>query len=67
MPGVLDVTVWRAADSHAQAAWDISFRVRFASLEDAEVYGADPAHRAFVDEFLQPRVEVRKAWNFNSD
>ncbi len=64
LPGVLGVTVGTPADEAAEKAWDMSIVVRFAKLEDVEAYRVDPVHRAYVDEFLRPRVETIKAWNF---
>lgn len=64
LPGVLGVTVGLPADEHAEAGWDLTVTVRFASLEDVEAYRADPAHRRFVDEVLAPRIDVKKIWNF---
>ena len=34
------------------------------TLADADAYRAHPEHRRFVDEFVAPRCEVRKAWSF---
>ncbi len=64
IPSIASFEVGAPADAHAEAAWDICLRVRFASIDDVEPYRLHPAHRAFVDEFLKPRVEVIKAWNF---
>ena len=67
IPGVREVRAGAPADAHAEAAWDVSLCVSFASLEDAESYRAHPVHRAFVDEFLAPRLVVIKAWNMAVD
>lgn len=66
LPGVLQVSVGTPADEHAGAAWDLSIAVRFASLEDVEAYRVHPAHRRYVDEYLRPRMQVIKAWNFQT-
>lgn len=63
LPGVRELRVGTPADDHARAAWDLSLCVRFSSLEDAEAYRVHPEHRAFVDDFLRPRLAVIKAWN----
>ena len=34
-------------------------------MEHVEQYIVDPAHRAYVDRYAMPRIEVRKAWNFH--
>jgi hypothetical protein len=64
LSGVLAVTVGVPADDEAEKAWDVAVTVRFASLDDVARYRADPDHRRFVDEFLAPRIEVKKIWNF---
>jgi hypothetical protein len=62
--GVLRATAGVPADADAAAAWDVCITVRFAHLDDVATYRVDPSHRAFVDEFLAPRLEVKKGWNF---
>lgn len=64
LPGVQGVTVGTPTDDESAAAWDVSIVVRFATLADVARYRADPEHRRFVDGFLAPRVEFKKAWNF---
>ena len=65
IPGVRGVAVGEPADGHAVASWDVSIVVRFDKIEDVEPYRVHPDHRAYVDEFLKPRLEVIKAWNFD--
>lgn len=65
LPGVAAVVVGTPADDRSAKAWDISIAVRFASAEDIEPYRVHPDHRAFVDEFLKPRMAAIKAWNFD--
>jgi hypothetical protein len=38
--------------------------VCFDSMEDLRAYIPEPAHRAYVDGYAMPRIEVLKAWNF---
>jgi hypothetical protein len=64
LPGVQAVVVGIPADDESAAGWDLSIMVRFAVLADVARYRADPDHRRFVDSFLAPRVEFKKAWNF---
>mgnify|MGYP002079103405 CR=1 FL=1 len=64
LPGVTGVSAGVPADAEAERSWDVVITVRFADLSDIAAYRADPIHRRFVDEFLAPRVEVKKAWNF---
>ncbi|MCA9494126.1 MAG: Dabb family protein [Myxococcales bacterium] len=63
IPGVRDVLVGIPADE-ASDVWDVALTVRFAELTDVGTYLTHPIHVAFVAEELEPRVEVRKAWNF---
>ena len=65
VPGVLGVVVGEPADDEAAAGWDLSIVVRFARLADVATYRAHPTHRQLVDEVLAPRVEFKKAWNFD--
>jgi hypothetical protein len=64
LPGVLSVTAGLPADADSEKSWDVGITVRFASLDDCARYRSDPEHRRFADEYLAPRAEVRKAWNF---
>jgi hypothetical protein len=64
VPGVVSVTAGVPADADGEAAWDVSLVVRFRSLADAAAYRAHPVHRRFADEYMAPRIEVKKAWNF---
>jgi len=66
LEGVRSVTVGTPADEASEASWDISIVVRFDSMEDVQRYIVDPAHRAYVDGYAMPRIEVRKAWNFQT-
>ena len=66
LPGVLAVTVGLPADEAAEV-WDIALCVRFDSIEDLQVYRADPAHRKFADEVVAHQVEIKKIWNFRVD
>lgn len=61
---VRSVTVGVPADEASKASWDIAITVQFESMEDVEAYIVDPAHRAYVDGYASPKIEVRKAWNF---
>ncbi len=65
LPQVRSVSVGVPADEASQASWDISIVVRFELMEHVEQYIVDPAHRAYVDRYAMPRIEVRKAWNFH--
>jgi hypothetical protein len=66
VPGVREVRIGTPADADA-AVWDLLLAIRFDRIEDVRLYQNHPIHRAFFDEVLTPRVEVRKAWNFVLD
>ncbi len=66
VPEIVDFAVGTPADEHARAAWDISIRVRLASVADLEPFRVHPAHRRAVDEVLKPHLHVIKAWNFQA-
>ena len=60
------VSVGVPADEASEASWDISIVVEFDSMDDVQKYIVDPAHRAYVDDYAMPHIEVRKAWNFRT-
>ena len=61
---VRSVSVGVPADESSEASWDIAITVTFDSMEDVKAYIVDPDHRAYVDGYATPQIEVRKAWNF---
>ena len=69
LPGIASVqslSVLVPADDSSRAAWDICLTLIFDSMDAFESYRTDPDHRAYVDEFLKPRMAVLKAWNFSA-
>ena len=64
IPGVQSFSIGVPIDEHAIRSWDLSITVRFNTLSDVAPYRDDPLHRAFIDDYLKPRLEVIKAWNF---
>jgi antibiotic biosynthesis monooxygenase (ABM) superfamily enzyme len=66
LPGVRDVRVAIPTDAESSRSWDLGFFLRFDSMEDVEAYRVHPDHRAFVDELMKPRMQVVKAWNFET-
>ncbi|MCP4447047.1 MAG: Dabb family protein [Myxococcales bacterium] len=67
IPGVLRCRAGQPADAHAGKGWDVCIVLGFASLEEIEVYRVHPAHQAFLDEFLGPRAEAKRVWNFETE
>lgn len=63
---VVSVSVGVPADEASEKSWDLSLIVRFKNLEDVAAYIVDPAHRAYVDDYMTERTEMKKAWNFRS-
>jgi hypothetical protein len=66
LKGVREVSVGVPADQASEGSWDISIVVRFESMDDVQRYIDDPMHRAYVDDYAAPRIQVRKAWNFRT-
>lgn len=65
VPGVLRVLAGAPGDPDSEKSWDLLIVVGFQSLQDIDAYRVHPEHRRFVDEFLAPRTEVKKGWNFD--
>jgi hypothetical protein len=61
---VMDVTARTAADATTRGEWDLCILVRFASMQDPDVYRVDPIHRAFTDVFLKPFHERVAVYHF---
>jgi Holliday junction resolvasome RuvABC ATP-dependent DNA helicase subunit len=54
---VMNVTVNIASDPRTERDWDLCILVRFASMQDPDVYRIDPVHRAYADVFLKPMMD----------
>ncbi len=66
LTNVRSVSVGVPADEPSEKSWDLSVVVRFDTLDDVQAYLVDPAHRAYVDDYMRDRIEVIKAWNFRT-
>ena len=64
LPGVLACHVGLASDERTFDDWHVSLVLRFASADDIPPYAVHPAHRAYVDQFLRPKLESIAAFNF---
>jgi hypothetical protein len=64
---VVSYEIGTASDTQSLAAWDVSITATFMDQHALEAYIVHPAHRAYVDEFIKPRLEVIKAWNFRGE
>jgi hypothetical protein len=66
VPGVLAVEAGVPADPKTEGDWDLCLKVRFASVDDIPGYALHPRHRSYVDDYLRPKLETIRAWNFES-
>lgn len=66
IPGVDSAEALTPADDASLASWDVMFLVRFASMEAVEPYRIHPLHLAFLDDYLNPKAAIKKAWNWTS-
>ena len=64
LPGVESVAAAVAADPATAGAFDISLVLGFRSVDELEPFRVHPDHRAYVDEYLRPKLTAIKAFNF---
>lgn len=64
LEGVRSAHVGVPADAPSEKSWDLSIVLQFDSIDAVKRYAVDPDHRAYVDDYIRPRMEVVKAWNF---
>ena len=64
LPGVRSVQVGVAADPATEEGCDVSLVLHFDTVADLEPYRVHPDHRAYVDEYLAPRLAAIEAFNF---
>jgi hypothetical protein len=62
--GVRQVTVGTAADDATAGSWDLVLVVRLDGPRALPAYRNDPGHRAYVDDYLRPKMASIAAWNF---
>jgi len=67
VPGVKRIRIARPVDEGSRTAWELCLILEFDTMADVEAYVHHPDHRAYVDGFLKPRLQVIKAWNFAVD
>ena len=65
IPGVKSIHVAQA-DAADQGSWDLCLKVGFDHVDDVPGYRSHPIHVAYVDEYLKPKLDCLKAWNFVS-
>jgi hypothetical protein len=66
IPGVVGADGIVAADTASLLSWDVMLQVRFASLEDVEIYRVHPEHLAFLTDYLSPKATFKKVWNWRT-
>lgn len=62
--GVRAVSVTVPADADAASKWDLGLAVRFDTLAAVDEYLQSAEHEAYYEGYVEPRVQVIKAWNF---
>jgi len=67
IPGVVRSRGGAPADAHSGKGWDVCLVIGFETLEDIETYRVHPLHQKFLEEFLGPKVEAKRVWNFESE
>jgi hypothetical protein len=60
--GVVGVASGKAVGDDL-SKWDVCIAVQFERIEDVEPYRTHPVHLEYI-EFLRPRMDCLKAWNF---
>ena len=66
IPGVASAEALVPADEASLASWDVMFTVRFDSISAVDPYRVHPLHTAFLNDYLNPKAEVKKAWNWTN-
>lgn len=66
VPQVHQVWVGEPADARTEGAWDLCIHLHLADLDAVAAYVDDPTHRAYVDDYLMPKLASLKAWNFTA-
>lgn len=65
LPGVQELSVGVPADANSEKSWDLLIRVHFTDIEAVEAYRMHQMHRAYVDDYLKPKLAELRAWNFD--
>lgn len=65
-PQPASVVVNVPADAASAGSWDINFIIQFHHPEDLSAWVTDAEHGRWLEEDILPRVEMRKAWNFET-
>jgi hypothetical protein len=63
--GVIACRAMLPAEPSTKEAWDLCLVLDFESVDAIEHYRVHPDHQTFLKEFLGPKVEAKKVWNFS--
>ena len=66
IPLVREIRASTAADEQTRQDWDLVLAIRFEDAESLAPFRTDPTHRDYVDNYLKPKIEKIKGWNFAS-
>ena len=66
LPGLKSMTVGVPSDPASLRSWDLSVILRFADQPATDAALASPAFEGFMEETMEDRYEVVKAWSFES-
>ena len=64
IPGVKSCRSGVPADTHAGKGRDLCLVLSFDTLAEVESYRVHVDHVEFLEKFLGPKVEAKRAWNF---
>ena len=64
LPHVREFSVGTPSDEASSAAWDLCIQARFDDMDSIAAYGVQADHADYVQNYLNPRAAVKKAWNF---
>ncbi len=64
VPQVRALHVGQPCDAASAKAWDLVLMLEFDGADDVDPYREHPVHMAYYHDYLKPRLEVIKAWNF---
>jgi hypothetical protein len=65
-PQIASFTAGAQVAPLAEKRWDLALTMNFETRKDVDEYCLSAAHRTFFEDFLQPRLALIKAWNFDT-
>lgn len=64
VPQVQRLRIGRPADPRTSETWHLVLIIELSSADEIDDYREHPAHRSYYLDFLKPRLDIIKAWNF---